>query len=116
MGQHLAQIACLREMRAAATVSAVGVIDKTGMTMTSFFASSTNTGSWEEDMLDNDALDYGEMLEADIDDGTPVCVHDFKAVFSNRASGAKQKGECLRDIDLYIPAFSDRRYPKSSSA
>lgn len=69
----------------------VDVINKTGMTMTSFFASSTGTESWEEDMLDNDTLDDGETLEADIDDATPACVYDFKAAFSNGASVVKQK-------------------------
>lgn len=87
-------VAAALSMLAAPAVSAnrkVDVINKTGMTMTSFFASSTGTESWEEDMLDNDTLDDGETLEADIDDGTPACVYDFKAVFSNGASVVKQK-------------------------
>lgn len=69
----------------------VDVINKTGSTMTSFFASSTGTDNWEEDMLDNDTLTNGETLEADIDDGTDACIYDFKAVFSDGSSVTKQK-------------------------
>lgn len=86
--------AAISSMLAAPALAAnrkVDVINKTGSTMTSFFASSTGTESWEEDMLDNDTLANGETLEADIDDGTKACIYDFKAVFSNGSSSIKQK-------------------------
>lgn len=69
----------------------VDIINKTGSVMTSFFASSTGTDSWEEDMLDNDTLANGETLEADIDDGTKACIYDFKAVFADGDTVVKKK-------------------------
>lgn len=69
----------------------VDVINKTGSTMTSFFASSSGTDNWEEDMLDNDTLTNGETLEADIDDGTSACIYDFKAVFADGDTVIKKK-------------------------
>ncbi|MFG1418471.1 hypothetical protein V5F38_11245 [Xanthobacter sp. V0B-10] len=69
----------------------VDVINKTGHTMTSFFASSVDQESWEEDMLDGDTLKNGETLDADIDDGTNACVYDFKAVFADGDSVIKRK-------------------------
>jgi hypothetical protein len=69
----------------------VDILNKTGSVMTSFFASSTGTDSWEEDMLDNDTLANGETLEADIDDGTKACVYDFKAVFADGDVVIKKK-------------------------
>lgn len=86
--------AALSSMLAGAALAAnrkVDVINKTGGTMTSFFASSSGTDNWEEDMLDNDTLDNGETLEADIDDGTSACIYDFKAVFSDGSSVIKKK-------------------------
>ncbi len=86
-----ATVASLLAVPALAANRKVDVINKPGSTMTSFFASSTGTDNWEEDMLDNDTLANGETLEADIDDGTPACVYDFKAVFSDGSSAIKQK-------------------------
>lgn len=59
----------------------VDIINKTGRTLTHFYASTTNMNSWEEDMLGSDTVDDGESFEADIDDGTGKCVFDFKGVF-----------------------------------
>lgn len=69
----------------------VDIINKTGYTMTSFFASAVDEDSWEEDMLDNDTLKDGEVLEADIDDGTDACIYDFKAVFVDGDTAIKRK-------------------------
>lgn len=69
----------------------VDVVNKTGYTMTSFYASSVDEESWEEDMLANDTLEDGETLEADIDDGTDACVYDFRADFSDGSKVVKRK-------------------------
>jgi hypothetical protein len=69
----------------------VDIINKTRTTMTSFYASSSGTNSWEEDMLDDDTLAHGETLEANIDDGTGACVFDFKAVFEDGDVVIKKK-------------------------
>jgi hypothetical protein len=68
----------------------VDIINKTGQTLTHFYASTTNANSWEEDILGKDTLDDGETFEADIDDGSGKCVFDFKAVFESGQSLVKK--------------------------
>jgi hypothetical protein len=69
----------------------VDIVNKTGKTLTHFYASTTNENSWEEDMLDKDVIADGETFEADIDDGTGKCIFDFKGVFENGAELVKRK-------------------------
>ncbi|MGQ3675688.1 hypothetical protein ACT6QH_09370 [Xanthobacter sp. TB0139] len=69
----------------------VDIVNKTGYTMTAFYASNVNEESWEEDMLGGDVLRNGETLEADIDDGTGHCVYDFKARFADGDTVVQRK-------------------------
>ena len=69
----------------------VDIVNKTGQTLTHFYASTTNADSWEEDILGKDSLDDGESFEADIDDGTGKCIFDFKAVFESGQSLIKKR-------------------------
>ncbi len=64
----------------------VDIVNKTGMTMTHFFASNSGSRSWEEDILGRDTLADGDTVTVDIDDGTGACKFDFKAVFDNGQS------------------------------
>ncbi|MCJ2035667.1 hypothetical protein [Methylobacterium sp. J-068] len=64
----------------------VDIVNKTGMAISHFYASSTGTDDWEEDILGRDVVDTGETFEIDIDDGTGACRFDFKAVFDNGKS------------------------------
>jgi opacity protein-like surface antigen len=68
----------------------VDIINKTGQTLTHFYASTSDTDDWEEDILGRDTLDNGETVEVDIDDGTGKCVFDFKAVFEGGQSLVKK--------------------------
>ncbi len=61
----------------------VDIVNKTGMTMTKFYASNTGANSWQEDILGRDTLDDGDTIAINIDDGTGACKFDFKAVFEN---------------------------------
>lgn len=76
---------------AAAADRKVDIVNKTGHTITSFFASSADEDSWEEDMLGGDTLKNGETLNADIDDGSSACIYDFKAVFADGDTVVKRK-------------------------
>lgn len=64
----------------------VDIVNKTGMSMKHFYASTSGNNDWEEDILGKDMLEDGESFEANIDDGTGKCKYDFKAVFDNGAS------------------------------
>ncbi len=68
----------------------VDIVNKTGMTMTAFYASVTNANSWEENILGNDNLADGDTQPVDIDDGSGKCVFDFKAVFKGGGSAEKR--------------------------
>ena len=59
----------------------VDIINKTGRSLTHFYASRVGTNDWEEDILGKDTLDNGETFEINIDDGSGACRFDFKAVF-----------------------------------
>ena len=67
----------------------VDIVNKTGMTMTKFYASNSGTNSGEEDILGRDTLDNGDTVAVNINDGTGACKFDFKAVFEGGASSVK---------------------------
>lgn len=68
----------------------VEIVNKTGHTMTSFYASKVGAKSWEEDILGQDTLDNGDTVTININDGTGACKFDFKAVFEG--GGSVEKG------------------------
>lgn len=86
--RHLfAAIAVAGALILAQTASAadrkVNIVNKTGETLTEFYASVQSTNDWEEDILGDDTVDDGDTFEANIDDGSGKCVYDFKGVFEN---------------------------------
>lgn len=89
-----------------ATVSAhaadrnVDLVNKTGRTMTAFYASVTNSNSWEENILGNDSLDDGDTQPVDINDGSGKCVFDFKATFKD-GSTAEKRGVNVCQISTF---------------
>lgn len=64
----------------------VQIINRTGQTMTEFYASNTKAKSWQEDILGRDTLDHGSSVNININDGTGACKFDFKAVFADGRS------------------------------
>ncbi len=67
----------------------VDIINKTGETLTEFYASVGSTNSWEEDILE-EVLEDGETIEVNIDDGSGKCIFDFRGVFENGAEVVKR--------------------------
>lgn len=61
----------------------VKIVNNTGYTMVSFYASHRDATSWEEDILGNGVLRSGYSVDINIDDGSGYCVYDFKAVFDD---------------------------------
>ena len=64
----------------------VDIVNKTGMTIKHFYASTTGTDDWEEDILGRDVIEDGDTFDINVDDGSGACRYDFKAVFENGAS------------------------------
>jgi hypothetical protein len=58
------------------------VYNGTNTTIDSFYASTTNRNSWQEDLLQNMVLLSGETVEMNLDDGSGRCMYDVKVVFS----------------------------------
>jgi len=67
----------------------VDIVNKTGMTMTSFYASKVGAKTWEEDILGQGTLDDGDTVNVNISDGTGACRFDFKAVFEGGSTVEK---------------------------
>ncbi|WP_414472976.1 hypothetical protein [Microvirga sp. M2] len=83
-------IAALASTAASAANRKVDIINETGLTMSEFYASSTGTEDWEEDILGADIMEPGDTFEIDIDDGSGACHFDFKAVFTNGSSHVRR--------------------------
>ena len=66
------------------------IVNKSGKTITHFYASNSGTSSWEEDILGKDTLDDGEEVEINFSDGTGACKFDFKAVFDDGSSRVRE--------------------------
>jgi hypothetical protein len=82
----------------------VEIVNKTGMSLTHFYASNTGTRSWEEDILGRDVLADGESVTVDINDGTGACKFDFKASFENGGSLEKTGIDvCVISTYTYTP-------------
>ena len=64
----------------------VDTVNKTGMAIKHFYASTTGTDECEEDILGRDVIEHGETFDINIDDGSGACRYDFKAVFENGQS------------------------------
>ena len=83
-------VSCVAAVAAHAADRNVDILNRTGRTMTQFYASVTRSNSWEENILGNDSLDDGDTQSVDIDDGSGKCVFDFKAVFRGGATAEKR--------------------------
>ncbi len=68
----------------------VEIVNESGMSLSHFYASTTNTNSWEEDILGRDVLDDGETFTVNVDDGSGKCLYDFKGVFEDGSSAVKK--------------------------
>lgn len=86
--------ACAALMLLASSASAanrkVDIVNKTGSAIKNFYASSTGSDDWEEDILGRDVVEVGETFEIDINDGTGACRFDFKAIFDNGKSSIRR--------------------------
>lgn len=61
----------------------VNIVNRTGVTMQEFYASSVGQNNWEEDILGANVLPSGRSVVINIDDGTGYCQYDLKAVFAD---------------------------------
>ncbi len=59
------------------------VINDTDSNMVAFYASSTRSGGWGEDLFGNDVLEPGYRWKRNLADGYGTCVFDLRAVFAD---------------------------------
>jgi hypothetical protein len=67
-----------------------------------FYASNTNSNSWEEDILGNSILPAGRYVTINIDDGTGHCMFDFKAVFVDGEEVVSWRNNVCELSDFYF--------------
>ena len=59
------------------------ISNRTGVTMTRFYASNTGQRTWGPDQLGSTVMYSGSGRRINFDDGTGACHYDFKAVFAD---------------------------------
>ena len=59
------------------------IINETQHAIVQFYASNIGVDDWQEDILGEDVLPVGQSVNINIDDGTEMCLYDFKAVFDD---------------------------------
>lgn len=59
------------------------ITNRTGVTMTHFYASNTGQNTWGPDQLGTSVLGSGRVMSINFDDGTGSCYFDFRAVFAD---------------------------------
>jgi hypothetical protein len=77
----------------------VRVHNQTGWTMTYFFASSSGSGAWGNDLLGSGTLGPGASVVLTIDNGSGACRYDFRGEFDN--------GESLDRTDINVCQIAD---------
>jgi len=83
----------------------VSINNQTGMTMTHFFASSSDSSSWGPEQLGTTTvLPSGSSVSMNFDDGTTACTFDFKARFSN--------GQELKKYSVNVCVISNYNYTR----
>lgn len=68
---------------AAALDRRVEIVNESSYDIREFYASNTDSKSWEEDILGRNVLPAGHSVVINIDDGSGYCKYDFKAVFED---------------------------------
>ena len=67
------------------------ITNKSGASICKFFASRTDVGSWQEDILGIKILRSGYDVTVNIDDGSGACVYDFKTVSCDGVEVIREK-------------------------
>jgi hypothetical protein len=70
------------------------VRNQTNTDIVRLYVSTSNTNSWEEDVLDRDILEAGTSSKIRFSNSTQGCYHDLKAVFRD--------GEVIERRDLNL--------------
>lgn len=61
----------------------VSIYNRTGVTMTRFYGSSSNDSSWGRDRLGSSVMYSGQSMRMNFDDGSGSCYYDLKAEFAD---------------------------------
>ncbi len=81
----------------------VSINNRTGMTMTYFYASSSASSTWGPDQLGpSTVVPSGSSISINFDDGTGACTYDFRAKFSN--------GQELKKFGVNVCVISNYNY------
>ena len=93
----VAGIAAVMAIAAPASAAADGknrkvtVVNESGQTLRELYASPITATTWEEDLLGSRILATGKSIVANIDNGTPECYYDLKAVLADGKAVEQRK-------------------------
>lgn len=82
----------------------VQIVNESSYTLREFYASSTGSQTWEEDILGENVLPSGGTVTINIDDGSGYCKYDFRAVFENDAEAVSTDNNVC---ELSVFRFTD---------
>jgi hypothetical protein len=88
----LAALALTLAVPAMAQERSVQIVNESGFTITSFYASTLGAADWQEDVLGGQAVGSGETATVNFAD-TGDCTYSFRAVFDDG-------DEAIQDIDV----------------
>lgn len=66
------------------------LINRSGSVLVEFYASPSDVGEWEEDILGEDVLGSGERVNITIADGRTQCEYDLRFVFDDESETVVQ--------------------------
>ena len=70
-------------VRAHAQDKRVVVVDRASSPILEFHATPTGEEDWGDDLLGRAVIGVGRFRMVDVEDGSPTCYYDFKAVLAN---------------------------------
>lgn len=88
----LAALSLSLAVPAMAQERSVQIVNESGFTITSFFASTMGAADWQEDVLGGQAVGSGQSATVNFAD-TGECTYSFRAVFDDG-------DEAIQDIDV----------------
>jgi len=88
----LAALSLSLAVPAMAQERSVQIVNESGFTITSFFASTMGAADWQEDVLGGQAVASGQTATVNFAD-TGECTYSFRAVFDDG-------DEAIQDIDV----------------
>ena len=81
----------------------VVVVNDSGTTVRELYGSNVDRTSWEEDVLGSDVLGAGNRVDVNWDDGTCMCMFDFRAVLTDGSERTQRQFNVCTQVEWHVP-------------